>query len=233
VEASVQEGKSTSNPGVEPKLPAPKVVAAAPPRVSRVGETSPDSLVQLPTKASTSNLSSLASSSASSAGSAVKETGFGEGIRALKEGAQIPGALKGTGSGAGPYGVPGGISRGRGTTGGGTGVGVGGGSSSGLKGRFNVDYDQYLEAVKKRVNNFWKFPQGDSGVQRVRVRFTLDRSGRLTMAEIVDSTDSKINASALEAMKKASPFPPIPETLRDLAGYPIILVFETVDRIKG
>ena len=80
-------------------------------------ETSPDSLVSLPTKAAPSNLpgstaSELALNQQSLA--ALKGSGEGPGIKALKEGAQVPGALKGTGSSAAPYGVPGGIKSGTG-----------------------------------------------------------------------------------------------------------------------
>jgi TonB family protein len=67
----------------------------------------------------------------------------------------------------------------------------------------------------------------------VSVRFALDRAGKLTLAEVVDSTDPQINASALEAMKKASPFPPIPESLKDLADEPLIIRFTVSVRMRG
>ncbi len=232
VETSAPAGKSTPSQEAEPTLPGPKILAATPTRLSRINETSPDSLVQLPTKQTSSNLSSVVTSLASRTESSGKDTGLG-GVHALKEGTEIPGALKGTGSGAGPYGVPGGVKEGKGIAGGGTGTGVGGGSSSGLKGKFNAEYGQYLKSIEKRVYSVWKYPDGATGVQRVSVRFALDRAGKLTQAEVVDSTDSQINASALEAMKKASPFPPIPESLKDLADEPLIIRFTVSVRMRG
>ena len=50
---------------------------------------------------------------------ALKGAGETAGIKALKEGAQIPGALSSTGSGSAPYGVPGGSRTGTGVAGGG------------------------------------------------------------------------------------------------------------------
>jgi len=164
---------------------------------------------------------------------ALKGSGDGPGIKALREGAQVPGALKGTGTGVGPYGVPGGSKSGSGLTGGGTGTGTGGGSNTGLKGIPNADYNQYLNQLKKRVESVWKYPDGVTGVQKVTVRFTLDRAGKLTQAEVLESSDNKLNASAVEAMRRASPFAPIPESLKDLANEPLIMRFEVSNRVRG
>ena len=222
-------------PPKAPVLPGPKVLAGsfhADPLA--VKETTPDSLVQLPTKGSSGNVPSAAHAETTHKNpAALNDGGDRAGGRALKEGAQIPGALKGTGAGAGPYGVPGGSRAGTGLTGGGTGSGTGGGSSTGLKGISNADYNQYLKQLERRVNSVWRYPDGVSGVQKVTVRFTLDRAGKLSQAEVLESSDSRINASALEAMKRASPFPPIPETLKDLAGEPLIIRFTVAIRLRG
>jgi TonB family protein len=232
------------SPTVEPEpapkpvvLPGPKVLAADTRHETvNAKETSPDSLVRLPTKESPTNLPStsagdLAMSQKSLA--ALKGTGDTSGIKALKEGAQVPGALKGSGSGTGPYGVPGGSPSGTGLAGGGTGTGTGGGSNTGLKGIPNSDYSQYLNLLKKRVESVWKYPEDVTGVQKVTVRFALDRAGKLTQAVVLESSDSRLNASAVEAMKRASPFPPIPESLKDLANEPLIMRFEVSNRVRG
>ena len=72
-----------------------------------------------------------------------------------------------------------------------------------------------------------------AGIQKVAVRFTLDRGGKLIQAEVVDSSDSRLNASAVEAMKRASPFPPIPENLKELANEPLIIRFTVSIRVRG
>src|SRR3990172_12244702 len=102
-------------------LPAPRVLAADPRQAAvNTKETSPDSLVRLPTRETATQLpGSTATDSDMNQRSlaALKGVGDGPGIKALKESAQIPGALKGTGSGTGPYGVPGGSKRGTGLAG--------------------------------------------------------------------------------------------------------------------
>jgi TonB family protein len=165
---------------------------------------------------------------------AIKGGAEGPGIKALNEGAQIPGALKGTGTGAGTYGLPGGSRSGTGLAGGGTGTGTGGGSVTGLRGASNLDFNRYLEQLERRVKSVWKYPEDVSGVQEVAVRFSLDRAGKLLQAHVLDSSDTRLNASAVEAMKRASPFPPIPENLaKELANEPLIVRFKVSIRVRG
>jgi TonB family protein len=218
-------------------LPGPKVLAADTRSESvNIKETSPDSLVRLPTKESPTQLPGSAAADLHANQrtlAALQNTGDPAGIKALKEGLQVPGALKGTGTGNGPYGVPGGSKTGTGIAGGGTGVGVGGGSATGLRGLASADYNQYLNQLKKRVESVWKYPDGVAGVQKVAILFTLDRAGRLVQSEVLDSTDARLNASAVEAMKRASPFAPIPESLKELANTPLRMQFTVTIGVRG
>lgn len=238
VESTVPSAKTEAAP--EPKaipLPGPKVLAIDNrPETINPKETSADSLVRLPTKEAATNLpgssaTDLALNQQSLA--ALKGAGEGPGIKALKEGAQVPGALKGSGTGAAPYGVPGGVKGGTGIAGGGTGTGVGGGSNTGLKGVPAADFNSYFNQLKRRVESVWKFPDGVSGLQKVGVVFTIDRSGRLIKADVLESSDARLNAGAMEAMKKASPFPPIPDSLKDLANEPLRMQFTVTIGIRG
>jgi TonB family protein len=235
---SVEAFTSTDEAATSPKapaLPGPKMLAEAThSEPLAVKETSPEALVQLPTRQSAGNLPATAPTETNPKSSTATDSASNlGGIRALKGGPQIPGALKGSGSGVGPYGVPGGSKSGSGLAGGGSGVGTGGGSYTGLKGASNADYNQYLKQLEKRVNSVWRYPDGVSGVQKVTVRFTLDRAGKLSQAEVLESSDSRLNTSAIEAMKRASPFPPIPESLKDLAGEPLIIRFNVAIRLRG
>jgi TonB family protein len=237
VENTVPAAKVDAAP--EPKvvpLPGPKVLAADNRETINTKESSSDSLVRLPTKEVPTNLpGSTATDLALNQQSlgALKGTGDGPGIKALKEGAQVPGALKGSGIGSAPYGVPGGTKSGTGIAGGGTGIGTGGGSSTGLKGVPAADFNNYFNQLKRRVESVWKFPDGVSGLQKVGVVFTLDRSGRLIKADVLESSDARLNAGAVEAMKKASPFPPIPDSLKDLANEPLRMQFTVTIGIRG
>jgi TonB family protein len=217
-------------------LPGPKVLAADRREAVNVNETSADSLVRLPTKEGPTKLPGSAGHDLDAnqrSLAALKGIGEGPGIKALKEGAQIPGALKGSGTGSGPYGVPGGSRTGTGITGGGTGSGSGGGSATGIRGLPSADYDRYLSQLKKRVESVWKYPEGVSGVQKVALLFTLDRAGRLIHSEVLESSDARLNASAVDAMKRASPFPPIPESLKDLANAPLRMQFTVSIGVRG
>lgn len=217
-------------------LAGPKVLADTRADAVNVKETSPDSLVQLPTQAAPTELAAHPAAPLEAgprSGAALKSAAEPAGIRALKEGTQIPGALKGTGSGIGPMGVPGGGAAGTGMTGGGTGAGTGGGSASGLRGVSGADYSRYLSQLKKRVESVWKYPDGVAGVQRVAILFTIDRAGRLVKSEVLESTDSRLNASAVEAMQRAAPFSPIPENLKDLANTPLRMQFTVTIGVRG
>jgi TonB family protein len=218
-------------------LPGPKVLSSDSSREAvNTKETSPDSLVRLPTKETATSLPAgvvVDSETSQKSIAALKSTDAGAGIKALREGEQIPGSLKGVGVGVGPYGVPGGSRGGSGLSGSGSGSGEGGGSNAGLKGIANSDYNQYLQQLKRRVESVWKYPDDVTGVQKVAVRFSLDRAGKLTLAEVLDSSDSRLNTSAVEAIKRAAPFPPIPESLKDLANEPMIIRFEVAIRVRG
>lgn len=216
-------------------LPGPKVLAADPRfDALNVKETSPDSLVRLPVKETPTQLPGSAAADLEAnqrSLAALKNSVEPAGIKALKEGTHVPGALKGAGAGFGPSGVPGGSRSGTGLAG--TGVGSGGGSTTGLKGLASADYGRYLDQLKKRVESVWKYPEGVSGVQKVAILFTLDRSGRLVQSEVLESSDAKLNASAVDAMRRAAPFAPIPESLKDLANTPLRMQFTISIGVRG
>ncbi|MCI0484652.1 MAG: TonB family protein [candidate division NC10 bacterium] len=87
------------------------------------------------------------------------------------------------------------------------------------------DFTEYFEQVKRRVYATWRYPEGVRGVHEVWLRFTLDRAGASQGVQVVRSNNAVLNASAVEAMHRASPFPPIPEKFRALVGQPLILKF--------
>lgn len=90
------------------------------------------------------------------------------------------------------------------------------------------DFAPYLEMIKRRVESVWSYPEGVAGIQKVNLLFVLDRGGKLVRAVVLDSTNPELDPGVLEAVKKASPFPPIPKSLKDLAGWPLRIRF-TID----
>ena len=95
------------------------------------------------------------------------------------------------------------------------------------------DYDSYLSDLTSRIKSRWKYPDNVTGVQKVAIRFAIDRDGNLVSAEVLESSDPTLNGSLLEAVKRASPFSAIPESLKDLANQRIIIRFEIVIRGRG
>lgn len=106
-------------------------------------------------------------------------------------------------------------------------TGPGGGRPSGLDliDTSDPDFTEYFEKIKKRVYAAWRYPQGVEGVHKLSLRFRLDPAGGAHDVKVVSSTNSKLNESAVQAMNRASPFPPIPEKFKALVGQPLILIF--------
>ncbi|NIO07736.1 MAG: TonB family protein, partial [Deltaproteobacteria bacterium] len=80
------------------------------------------------------------------------------------------------------------------------------------------DFAPYLEMIKQRVEAVWDYPAGVSGKHEINLVFVIDRGGKLVRAKVLDATNSKLDRGVLQAVRAASPFPPIPESLKDLAG---------------
>ena len=70
-------------------------------------------------------------------------------------------------------------------------------------------------------------------MHKVAFLFTLDRAGKLTQVEVLESSNARLNASAVEAMRRASPFAPLPESLKDLANEPLRIIFTVTVRVRG
>ncbi|MBI3988221.1 MAG: TonB C-terminal domain-containing protein [candidate division NC10 bacterium] len=90
------------------------------------------------------------------------------------------------------------------------------------------DFTEYFETIKKRVYTAWKYPKGVRGEHKVSLRFHLDQAGGVRNVKVVDSTNQTLNESAVQAMERASPFPPIPEKFKKLVGEPLVLIFTVI-----
>jgi protein TonB len=92
------------------------------------------------------------------------------------------------------------------------------------------DFTEYFELIKRRVYAAWRYPEKVRGVHKVSLRFSLDRVGGARGIQVVRSTNAELDASAADAMDRASPFPPIPEKFRALVGQPLTLIFTVTIR---
>jgi TonB family protein len=153
------------------------------------------------------------------------DIGGGTGVRGPVGPVSVPGgtgAGSGTGSGVGSGS---GIGSGSGSgIGSGVGNGVGGGRGTGIGGfEADPDFHEYLREIERRIREVWQYPAGVSGDQWVVIGFSLDASARPSGIHVKNSSNALLNESAMEAMRRGSPFPPIPAKFRALVGRPLVM----------
>jgi hypothetical protein len=109
-----------------------------------------------------------------------------------------------------------GANGGRGT--GGSGTGLGGVSQEDCIQRAEVR--AYIAHIKDRMFSRWRqAPTGlPDGVYKVSLSFRLDPSGSASEVDFVSADNPAVGASAVEAMRAASPFDQMPDRVRCLAG---------------
>jgi TonB family protein len=81
----------------------------------------------------------------------------------------------------------------------------------------------YMEQVESRVYSRWTLSHGISDA-RVVLRFAIDVAGSASSIQLVNG-DNALGASAIDAMRTASPFPPMPDRARCLASKYLKLTF--------
>lgn len=80
------------------------------------------------------------------------------------------------------------------------------------------DARAYLDRVESRIMAVWRLPEKLEG-RRVVVRMRLQSSGRVSDIRVEKSSgDKKFDASAVEAVRTASPFPPVPKSAKLVVG---------------
>lgn len=137
----------------------------------------------------------------------------------------IPRELVQGGGGRGGVGSGGGMGAGTGL-GVGVGSGPGSGQGAGLVDTRDPDFSDYFHIIEQRVRAAWKFPDGLEGTtQTVKIGFSLQLDGSLREVRVVASTSGTLNESALAAVKRAAPFPPLPVKFRALTGQPLVMGF--------
>ena len=84
----------------------------------------------------------------------------------------------------------------------------------------------YIGQIKDRMLARW-VPPADSpaGEVRATLRFQLDVGGSASRVELVKAADPRIGKSVADALRSASPFPPMSERVRCLAGEQLVGTF--------
>jgi hypothetical protein len=83
----------------------------------------------------------------------------------------------------------------------------------------------YMVIVRERMLARWQLPPGVPSNQEVTLRFQLDVAGSASRVDLVRADDNALGASAVDALRAASPFPPIPDRARCLAQRRLIGTF--------
>ena len=83
----------------------------------------------------------------------------------------------------------------------------------------------YLDSIRIRTLDLWALPPGTrQGV--VKLRFRVDVAGSASGVEFIHAENNALGVSAVDAMRAASPFPPMPEKVRCLANQNITATFK-------
>lgn len=84
---------------------------------------------------------------------------------------------------------------------------------------------KYMQIVTEKIKKNWKAPKNDSSCKVVAL-FTIDPSGNLVKSNVNQSScNLKTDQSALKAIAKSSPFPPVPKELK-AQNVDILFTFE-------
>jgi len=84
----------------------------------------------------------------------------------------------------------------------------------------------YMAEIQDRTLARWSLPPGVAD-QQVTLRFAVDVAGSATSVQLIKATDNSLGASAIDAMRAASPFPPMPDRARCLAQRTIRATFSS------
>ncbi len=77
---------------------------------------------------------------------------------------------------------------------------------------------RYIDVIEGRTKKRWQVPEGTADDAKVVLGFTLDSSGAATKIGFQGDAQPALGNSAVAAMRAASPFPPMDDNVRCLAG---------------
>lgn len=75
----------------------------------------------------------------------------------------------------------------------------------------------YMESIRQRTLSRWAAPPDTPAGGRATLAWNLDVGGSATRVQLVSAPSPKIGASVVDALRSASPFPPMSERVRCLA----------------
>jgi TonB family protein len=94
------------------------------------------------------------------------------------------------------------------------------------------NYNDYFEKLRRQIQDKWSYPleAGDKNIGgSLLIEFGIRRDGKLQFIELRRSSGTPIlDLYAMNAVKLASPFPPVPEPLVRGTGIPVGALFNYI-----
>jgi hypothetical protein len=87
------------------------------------------------------------------------------------------------------------------------------------------EVQSYMEKVRQRMISRWVIPPKVASNQSVTLQFKLDAAGSATHVRLVRTDDDNLGTSAVNALRSASPFPPMTDRVRCLARDRLLATF--------
>jgi TolA protein len=82
----------------------------------------------------------------------------------------------------------------------------------------NDEASAYLDKVEQKIMSGWRLPPQSNGL-KVVLRMQLEKSGQVSQVRVEKTSGNKtFDESAVAAVRKANPFPVVPETAKMLLG---------------
>jgi TonB C terminal len=84
----------------------------------------------------------------------------------------------------------------------------------------------YMDQIRQRTVSRWAPPPGTKiGSVTAKLRFRIDPGGSATKVELVSAPDSRLGETVVDALRSASPFPPMSDPVRCLANTNLVATF--------
>jgi TonB family protein len=109
---------------------------------------------------------------------------------------------------------------------GGNGTGLEGGGGADCLSRAEVK--EYLEQIRQRTYSRWVTGDDVPANSRVRLRLSLDPSGSVITSEPLGGGNSRLEQSAVDALRSAAPFAAMPPAVRCLARNNLTMTFSVL-----
>jgi hypothetical protein len=87
----------------------------------------------------------------------------------------------------------------------------------------------YMEEIRRRMYARWVVPAQASGNRQIQLRIRLEPGGSLIKVENAGTSDEFLGTSAMDALRAASPFPPMQGPVRCLSQRVLLTTWSTLE----